>query len=155
MLKPEPISWCAAIAGCAANERTLWLNHWAAAGYIVGESCMSFRRAIARRKVKGRLRLKSSRPRRRSPHSTALRQYSGSGGYCWRSQPVYPAQQRPTEGQFPQTIYPQTLGIYIKKGNQALAQQLTSALKTLRENGEYSALLKKYAVYGITDDTVQ
>jgi polar amino acid transport system substrate-binding protein len=55
----------------------------------------------------------------------------------------------------PQTIYPQTLGIYIKKGNQALAQQLTSALKTLRENGEYSALLKKYAVYGITDDTVQ
>ncbi|VUS88074.1 ABC transporter substrate-binding protein [Klebsiella spallanzanii] len=55
----------------------------------------------------------------------------------------------------PQTIYPQTLGIYIKKGNQALAQQLASALKTLRENGEYSALLKKYAAYGITDDTVQ
>lgn len=55
----------------------------------------------------------------------------------------------------PQTIYPQTLGIYVRRGNTALAQQLTSALKTLRDNGEYHALLQKYAVYGITDNAPQ
>lgn len=55
----------------------------------------------------------------------------------------------------PQTIYPQTLGIYVRKGNTALAQQLTSALKTLRDNGEYHALLQKYAAYGITDNAPQ
>ena len=37
----------------------------------------------------------------------------------------------------------------------ALAQQLTSALKTLRDNGEYHALLQKYAAYGITDNAPQ
>jgi polar amino acid transport system substrate-binding protein len=51
----------------------------------------------------------------------------------------------------PDTIYPQTLGIYVKKGNDALKASLTKALATLRQNGEYAALLKKYARYGITD----
>lgn len=51
----------------------------------------------------------------------------------------------------PQTIYPQTLGIYVKKGNTALAAKLTAALNTLRQNGKYAALLKNYARYGITD----
>lgn len=55
----------------------------------------------------------------------------------------------------PQTIYPQTLGIYVGKGNQALAQQFAAALQTLRDNGEYQALLQKYAAYGITDDRAQ
>lgn len=51
----------------------------------------------------------------------------------------------------PQTIYPQTLGIYVKKGNTPLKAKLTAALNTLRQNGEYAALIKRYARYGITD----
>lgn len=51
----------------------------------------------------------------------------------------------------PETIYPQTLGIYVKKGNQALSADIRKALDTLRSNGEYAALLAKYQPYGITD----
>ncbi|MCL2897795.1 transporter substrate-binding domain-containing protein [Brenneria tiliae] len=51
----------------------------------------------------------------------------------------------------PQIIYPQTLGIYVKKGNQALLSDLKTALQTIRDNGEYAALLEKYRPYGITD----
>ena len=51
----------------------------------------------------------------------------------------------------PQTIYPQTLGIYVKKGNTALKTEITAALNALRENGKYAALLQKYARYGITE----
>jgi polar amino acid transport system substrate-binding protein len=53
----------------------------------------------------------------------------------------------------PQIIYPQTLGIYVKKGNEALREQITTALQTLHKNGEFAALLKKYQQYGITDTT--
>ena len=51
----------------------------------------------------------------------------------------------------PDVIYPQTLGIYVKKDNQALAERISSALDTLRHNGKYAALLAKYQPYGITD----
>ncbi|ATA19610.1 polar amino acid transport system substrate-binding protein [Gibbsiella quercinecans] len=51
----------------------------------------------------------------------------------------------------PAIIYPQTLGIYVKKGNQALLGGLKTALQTIRDNGEYAALLAKYQPYGITD----
>ncbi|MCG8709723.1 amino acid ABC transporter substrate-binding protein [Brenneria sp. 4F2] len=51
----------------------------------------------------------------------------------------------------PQIIYPQTLGIYVKKGNQALLNELQAALQKVRDNGEYAALLEKYRPYGITD----
>ncbi|QTF06784.1 transporter substrate-binding domain-containing protein [Brenneria izadpanahii] len=51
----------------------------------------------------------------------------------------------------PQIIYPQTLGIYVKKGSQALLNELKTALQTIRDNGEYAALLEKYRPYGITD----
>lgn len=55
----------------------------------------------------------------------------------------------------PRIIYPQTLGIYVKKGNQALLNDLKTALQTLRDNGEYAALLDKYRPYGITDTTAR
>ena len=51
----------------------------------------------------------------------------------------------------PSIIYPQTLGIYIRKGNQALSDDIRKALETIRSNGEYAALLAKYKLYGITD----
>ncbi|RLM28267.1 amino acid ABC transporter substrate-binding protein [Brenneria alni] len=51
----------------------------------------------------------------------------------------------------PEIIYPQTLGIYVKKGNQALLEALKTALQTIRDNGEYAALLFRYQPYGITD----
>ena len=51
----------------------------------------------------------------------------------------------------PTLIYPQTLGIYVKKGNQALSAEIRKALDTLRSNGEYASLLAKYQPYGITD----
>ncbi|MBB3214795.1 polar amino acid transport system substrate-binding protein [Herbaspirillum sp. Sphag1AN] len=44
----------------------------------------------------------------------------------------------------PALVYPQTLGIYVKKGNTALYQSLEKALAASQANGEYAALIKKY-----------
>lgn len=44
----------------------------------------------------------------------------------------------------PALVYPQTLGMYVKKGNSELKRSLEQALATLRGNGKYAALLKKY-----------
>lgn len=44
----------------------------------------------------------------------------------------------------PALVYPQTLGIYVKKGNAGLKQSLQQALASLRANGKYTTLLKKY-----------
>ncbi|GAB3629685.1 Putative ABC transporter arginine-binding protein 2 [Pandoraea terrae] len=41
-------------------------------------------------------------------------------------------------------IYPQTLGIYVKKDNAALHDALTRALEQVKKTGEYDAILKKY-----------
>lgn len=41
-------------------------------------------------------------------------------------------------------VYPQTLGIYVKKGNEATYQALVKALEASKQNGEYAAILKKY-----------
>ncbi|KAA8999477.1 ABC transporter substrate-binding protein [Affinibrenneria salicis] len=41
-------------------------------------------------------------------------------------------------------IYPQTLGIYVKKGNDQLLSAIKQAMTTLRANGQYQALLEKY-----------
>ncbi|QDQ84144.1 ABC transporter substrate-binding protein [Paraburkholderia megapolitana] len=43
-----------------------------------------------------------------------------------------------------QLIYPQTLGIYVRKDNKPLFDALTRALDALKKNGEYDAVLKKY-----------
>ncbi|MGF0241026.1 ABC transporter substrate-binding protein [Rhodococcus sp. IEGM1300] len=50
-----------------------------------------------------------------------------------------------------QLIYPQTLGIYVKKGNDATFQALTQALAQSKANGEYAAILKKYNLDAIPD----
>ena len=50
-----------------------------------------------------------------------------------------------------QLIYPQTLGIYVKKGNDATFQALTQALAQSKANGEYAAILKKYNLDAIAD----
>lgn len=42
------------------------------------------------------------------------------------------------------SIYQQTLGIYVKKGNDELYQALLKAFEETRKSGEYAALLKKY-----------
>lgn len=44
----------------------------------------------------------------------------------------------------PDLVYPQTLGIYLKKGNTALAQALEGAFAAIRKSGDYGNLLKKY-----------
>ncbi len=41
-------------------------------------------------------------------------------------------------------VYPQTLGIYVKKGNTALYQALQKALAAGQASGDYAALIKKY-----------
>jgi len=42
------------------------------------------------------------------------------------------------------SIYQQTLGIYVKKGNDELYQALLKAFDETKSSGEYAALLKKY-----------
>ncbi|MBX8498178.1 ABC transporter substrate-binding protein [Pseudomonas cichorii] len=42
------------------------------------------------------------------------------------------------------SLYAQTLGIYVKKGNAELIEQLRGALEAYKKSGEYSQLLKKY-----------
>jgi polar amino acid transport system substrate-binding protein len=44
----------------------------------------------------------------------------------------------------PDLVYPQTLGIYVKKGNAALKQSFETAMAAIRKTGEYDALIKKY-----------
>ncbi|MDY7530900.1 transporter substrate-binding domain-containing protein [Pseudomonas sp. Bout1] len=48
-------------------------------------------------------------------------------------------------------IYPQTLGIYVKKGNDATFKALTEALAQSKASGEYAAILKKYNLDAIPD----
>lgn len=43
-------------------------------------------------------------------------------------------------------IYKQTLGMYVKKGNQELYDALKSAFQKTKDSGEFAALLKKYAL---------
>jgi polar amino acid transport system substrate-binding protein len=44
----------------------------------------------------------------------------------------------------PELVYPQTLGIYVKKDNQALITALESAMETITSNGSLPALIEKY-----------
>lgn len=44
----------------------------------------------------------------------------------------------------PELVYPQTLGIYVKKGNTALIKSFEGALAAIRKSGEYNVLIKKY-----------
>ncbi|WP_122410749.1 ABC transporter substrate-binding protein [Pseudomonas viridiflava] len=41
-------------------------------------------------------------------------------------------------------LYPMTLGIYVKKGNTELAEQMRSAVDAWKKSSEYSEILKKY-----------
>jgi len=43
-----------------------------------------------------------------------------------------------------QLVYPQTLGIYVKKGDDATYQALLKAVAASKKSGEYAAILKKY-----------
>lgn len=42
------------------------------------------------------------------------------------------------------SLYPQTLGIYIKKGNTELAEKMRGAVEAWKKSSEYSEILKKY-----------
>jgi polar amino acid transport system substrate-binding protein len=44
----------------------------------------------------------------------------------------------------PATVYPQILGIYVKKGNTVLVKQFEAAMAAIHKSGEYDALIKKY-----------
>jgi polar amino acid transport system substrate-binding protein len=44
----------------------------------------------------------------------------------------------------PSTVYPQILGIYVKKGNTVLVKQFETAMAAIQKTGEYAALIKKY-----------
>ena len=46
----------------------------------------------------------------------------------------------------PDLVYPQTLGMYVKKGNTQLMAALKQAMATIRANGQYARLLKKYNI---------
>jgi polar amino acid transport system substrate-binding protein len=41
-------------------------------------------------------------------------------------------------------VYPQTLGIYVKKGNDETYQALLKAVDASKKDGSYAAILKKY-----------
>ncbi|WP_338526419.1 ABC transporter substrate-binding protein [Pseudomonas batumici] len=43
-------------------------------------------------------------------------------------------------------VYPQTLGIFVKKGNEALYQALLKAFEETKTSGEYAAILSKYSL---------
>lgn len=51
----------------------------------------------------------------------------------------------------PRAIYMQTLGIYTRKGNSALQDELRQALAAMRESGEYQALIDKYELEAVTE----
>ncbi|MEG5262738.1 transporter substrate-binding domain-containing protein [Pseudomonas sp. JDS28PS106] len=42
------------------------------------------------------------------------------------------------------SLYPQTLGIYVKRGNAELLEKLRSVVETYKQSGEYGEMLKKY-----------
>lgn len=42
------------------------------------------------------------------------------------------------------SLYPQTLGIYVKRGNAELLEKLRSVVETYKKSSEYSEVLKKY-----------
>ena len=44
----------------------------------------------------------------------------------------------------PAPVYPQTLGIFVKKGNTALTKDFEKAMSAIQKSGEYGALIKKY-----------
>lgn len=44
----------------------------------------------------------------------------------------------------PDVVYPETLGLYVKKGNDALKKAFEDAMAAIRKSGEYDALLAKY-----------
>ena len=48
-------------------------------------------------------------------------------------------------------VYPQTLGIYVKKGNEETYQALLKAVEASKKNGEYAAILKKYDLEAATE----
>jgi len=48
-------------------------------------------------------------------------------------------------------VYPQTLGIYVKKGNDQTYQALLNALEESKKNGEYAAILKKYDLEAVSN----
>ncbi|WDH23617.1 ABC transporter substrate-binding protein [Pseudomonas chlororaphis] len=48
-------------------------------------------------------------------------------------------------------IYQQTLGIFVKKGNDATYKALQEAFAESRKNGEYAAILGKYNLEPVTD----
>ena len=48
-------------------------------------------------------------------------------------------------------IYPETLGIFVKKGNSATHAALMKALSLSRASGEYEIILKKYSLEPISE----
>ena len=46
-------------------------------------------------------------------------------------------------------VYPLPLGIYVAKGNTELAEAIKATLATLKANGKYAALIKKYNLESI------
>lgn len=42
------------------------------------------------------------------------------------------------------SLYPQTLGVYVKKGNAELIEQLRGAVERFKQSAEYTELLQKY-----------
>lgn len=51
-------------------------------------------------------------------------------------------------------LYPVVIGLGVKKGNDALLGQLKSAFASMKQAGEYQALLKQYNVGEPTDDDI-
>jgi polar amino acid transport system substrate-binding protein len=48
-------------------------------------------------------------------------------------------------------VYPQTLGIYVKKDADATYQALVKALADSKANGEYATILKKYDLEPVSE----
>lgn len=48
-----------------------------------------------------------------------------------------------------QLVYPLPLGIYVAKGNTALVDAITTSLATLKANGKYEEIIKKYNLQSI------
>ena len=48
-------------------------------------------------------------------------------------------------------VYPQTLGIFVKKGNDATYQALLEAFAQSKKSGEYAAILSKYNLEPVAD----
>ena len=51
----------------------------------------------------------------------------------------------------PDLVYPQTLGMYVKKDNAALKASLESALSAIKADGSYMALIEKYELTPVND----